>query len=111
MQENQKISRIINEFSLFILENHSDNFNFSINLIDSTFVLKFTTDRIEGELREKLETELIPEHDFDLEEYGWEICGDGDGTDDLALIGALIDSVEYVDTDKETSVIMKRKLR
>ena len=111
MQENQKISKIINEFSLFILENHSDNFKFSLNLIDNEFVLTFVTDKIEGKLRDKLENELIPEHDYDLEEYGWEICGDGNGTDDLVLIGSLIDSVEYEDTDTETTVIMKRKLR
>lgn len=108
MQRNQKICKLIEEFSLFILENHSNNLNIDVKEIENKTVVKFTTDLMNNELLDFIKTNIKPERLLEVEEYGWELMGEGSSDDDLPLVGNLIDNIEIENNDNQTIITMYR---
>lgn len=108
MQRNQKICKMIEEFSLFILENHSNNINIDIKEIENKTVVRFTTDLMNNNLIDFVKTNIKPERLVEVEEYGWELMGEGSSDDDLPLVGNLIDKMEIENVDNKTIITMFR---
>lgn len=108
MQGNQKICKIIEEFSLYILENSLSNLNIDIKQDEYRTILKFTLYNVEDEVKAYILDKIKGERDRQIEEYGWELMGEGDSDDDLGIINALIDEIDVTEFEGKTIIRMIR---
>ena len=108
MQENQKICKIINELSLYILENVSGTLNIDVKEFSEETIITFTTDMIDEETKEFLLSQLSADRSLEIEEYGWELMGEGDSDDDLELIASLVDEVSITEENNKTVITLIR---
>lgn len=108
MQRNQKVCRIVSEFTLYILDHVSNKFSVTLEEIDNKTVIKFVTDKFNEECDEFVRKRLIADRNAMIEEYCWELMGEGDSDDDLKLIGSLVNEIDIVDEGDNTIVTMVR---
>lgn len=95
MEENQKICRIVEEFSLFLLENSVDVLNIKIKKLDNKVILIFMCDIINKELLNELVDVFKFKRQEAIEIYGWELIGQGDLDHELNLVSTLINYFTY----------------
>lgn len=108
MQKNQKICKIIEEFSLFILENTSGGINIDIAKGEGQSIITFTMEKCDEEIKSFILEKIKGERDKEIEEYGWELMGEGASDDDFGIINALVDEIEYRETEDKTVVRLVR---
>lgn len=108
MQENQKICKIVNELTLYILENVSGNINVDIKELADEVIITIVTDLLDEETKEFLSNQLSADRNFEIEEYGWELMGEGDSDDDLELIGNLINEVSITEENGKSVITLIR---
>ena len=63
---------------------------------------------VTDEIYEFLNEKLRPERLYEIEEYGWELMGEGASDDDLGIISALINEITYENKDDKTIIRMVR---
>lgn len=95
MQENQKICRIVEEFSLYLLEHDIDVLNITIKKSANRVALNFICDIIEKELLDELVQVFKYKRQEAIEMYGWELIGQGDLDNELQLVSTLINYFTY----------------
>ena len=66
MQRNQKVCKLVEEFSLYILENHSYNLNIDIKEEEKKTIITFTTELLTDEIYEFLNNKNI---EYELQEH------------------------------------------
>lgn len=108
MQNKQKICKIIEEFSLFILEKGVKNINIDIKRDSHQSTLVFTCDKLEEEIKKFILNRITNGRIFEVEQYGWELIGEGSVGDDLDIINALIDRVSYEEVGSKSVIRMVR---
>ncbi|MBQ3253479.1 MAG: hypothetical protein IJA65_02895 [Acholeplasmatales bacterium] len=108
MQENQKICKIISEISLYILENVSGNLNVDVKELGEEVIITFVTDLIDPETKNFLMSQLSADRNIEIEEYGWELMGEGDSDDDLELVGNLINELSIQEENGKTVITLVR---
>lgn len=108
MQNKQKICKIIEEFSLFILEKGVKNINIDIKRNSEQSSLVFTCDKLDEETKAFILDRITNGRIFEVEQYGWELIGEGAAGDDLDMINALIDRVSYDEVDDKSVIRMVR---
>ncbi|MDE6241903.1 MAG: hypothetical protein K2M08_05755 [Anaeroplasmataceae bacterium] len=96
MVENQKICRIIEEFSLYLLEAEIPALNISVSKSGKRVSILFVCDKIEEELLNELEEIFKAKRQHEFEVYGWELIGQGDAEGhELMLVNNLVDYFTY----------------
>ena len=95
MEENQKISRIIEQFSLYLLDNAIDNFTFKIKKTRKLTSLLFECDKPDEEMLQEINNTFKLERRSELETYGWELIGQGNADSELSLLGMLVNYFTY----------------
>ena len=108
MHENQKICKIISEISLYILENVSGNLNVDVKELGEEVIITFVTDLIDPETKNFLMSQLSADRNIEIEEYGWELMGEGDSDDDLELVGNLINELSIQEENGKTVITLVR---
>ena len=108
MLNKEKISKIIEEYSLFIMVNHGYDLNIDIKNIDKKIYLTFESSRLDDEVLDFIVNAIECKRDEEIEEYGWELMGEGASDDDLDIVGSLIDEFEYEQLENKTIVRMIR---
>lgn len=108
MQRNQKICKIIEELSLYLMDNYIYDLNIDIKQYDDKDILTFKFNETNQEVKEFILSKIKGERDIEIEEYGWELMGEGASDDDLGIINALVDEIEYDDNDNKTIIRMIR---
>ena len=108
MQENHKICRIISELTLFILEHISGNINVDIKEEQNKYIIKIVTDEFNLESLNFIKKRLIADRNYSIEEYGWELVGEGDSDDDLELIGSRVDEASIIHENGRTIITLVR---
>lgn len=108
MQENQKICKIISEISLYILENVSGNLSVDVKELGEEVIITFVTDLIDPETKDFLMSQLSADRNIEIEEYGWELMGEGDSDDDLELVGNLINELSIQEENGKTVITLVR---
>lgn len=108
MQRNQKICKIVEEMSLYILENSSSNLNIDIRQSEHQTVLTFVMDKCSEAVKDFMLGKIKGERDKEIEEYGWELMGEGASDDDLGIINCLIDEISYEERGDKSVVRMVR---
>lgn len=108
MQRNQKVCKLVEEFSLYILENHSYNLNIDIKEEENKTLITFITDELTDDIYNFLNDNIRPERLYEVEEYGWELMGEGASDDDLGIISALINEITYENKEGKSIIRMVR---
>ncbi|MCQ2406385.1 MAG: hypothetical protein MJ067_04135 [Oscillospiraceae bacterium] len=108
MQRNQKICKLIEELSLYILENHSSSINIDIREEDKKDVITFTTDILSDKTESFLRENIVPKRLCEVEEYAWELMGEGASDDDFKIVSALINEVSFENSDNKTIIRLVR---
>ncbi len=95
MVENQKICRIIEEFSLYLLEEGNEFLEVKVKKSSHRVSLIFKCDKIEQEKLKELEHIFRHKRQQAFELYGWELIGQGDSENELDLVSTLINYYTY----------------
>ena len=96
MVENQKICRVIEEFSLYLLEANVEDLNIKISKTERRFSILFICKLIDEDFLEELDEIFKQKRQHEFEVYGWELIGQGDAEGhELALVNNLIDYFTY----------------
>ncbi len=93
--ENQKICRIIEEFSLYLLEEGNEFLQIRVKKSLNRVSLIFVCDTIDREKLIELEHIFQYKRQQAFELYGWELIGQGDSENELNLVSTLINYYTY----------------
>jgi hypothetical protein len=96
MVENQKVCRVIEEFSLYLLEAEVEDLNIKVSKTENRFSILVSCQKIADDLLEELDEIFKRKRQHEFEIYGWELIGQGDAEGhELALVNDLIDYFTY----------------
>lgn len=108
MIKNQKICKIVEEFSLYLLENNIKDLTMDISNCDDQVIINFSFSGYIKDIKDYVLLHIKGQRDPQIEEYGWELMGEGAYDDDLGIINALIDEINYLEQNNKTIVRMVR---
>ena len=75
MVENQKVCRVIEEFSLYLLEAEVEDLNIKVSKTENRFSILFSCQKIADNLLEELDEIFKRKRQHEFEIYGWELIG------------------------------------
>ncbi len=104
----KKVSKIIDELFLYLLKHGYKNINLNVNT-ENDIRIDITVQDLEERIIEKLEERLKDKREVEVEEYGWELMGESDCSNELELIGLLIDSFSYKNEGNSYTLTFIRK--
>lgn len=104
MQRNNKICKIVEEMSLFLMDNGYYDITIDIKRENIESIITFTTPLLDEEVKEYIIEKLSEPREEEVEEYSWMLMGEGSAADDLDIIGNLVDSVS-ITNENEKSII------
>ena len=104
MQRNSKICKIVEEMSLFLMDNGYYNLSIDIKREDKESIITFITDELDIEVNEYIVEKLSEPREEEVEEYSWMLMGEGSAADDLDIIGLLVDKVS-IKNENNKSII------
>lgn len=108
MEENQKISKIISEFNLFLLDLGINKIEIDVQKQENQTILSFSCEAISENILKEMSTKLSKKRDSSFELYGWELIGQADSDEELGLIGSLVDEFSYQQTEERVYFKMVR---
>lgn len=112
--EVKKISKMVDELTTFFLEHEAKSLNIKIdNLIDREVIIVEAVALDDIKLCVKrLNRFLSYPREFEMEEYYWELAGETDSSEELGLVGTMIDeaNIGYED-DKILLELIRHKIR
>lgn len=112
--ECKKIARIIDEFTTLFLEKNATQIDVSIQVLERKEIIKITAQPVTDidTVIEELQKVLSYPRECEMEEYYWELAGEGgDHASELAIIGGMIDSASIDYDDEEICLELVRKQR
>ncbi|MFI3329254.1 MAG: hypothetical protein R3Y05_02065, partial [bacterium] len=95
IKEAKKISKIVDELFLYFVKHGHANINLDIKITDEQIKIEITLENLDNTLLNKIKERLQEDREIEVEEYGWELMGESDCSNELELIGLLIDTVEH----------------
>ncbi len=109
MLEIKKACKIMEEFMLYLLKSGflKVDSNISIEREQTTFT--FETKKCKDKFCTQVEEFLNVGREFEVEEYGWELMGESDATNELELLGLLVDTVDIKHENEKTIFRIIRK--
>ncbi len=108
MEENQKISKIISEFNLFLLDLGKNKIEIDVQKQGKQTILLFSCEWISEDILKEMSMKLSKKRDSSFELYGWELIGQADSDEELGLIGSLVDEFSYQQTEERVHFKMVR---
>ncbi len=109
VKECKKISKIVDELFLYFLKHGYSSINVDVNVSDLEIVICIKTDLVEEVLLEKLTERINRKRELEVEEYGWELMGESDCSNELEMIGLLIDTFTYINENNKSELTFIRK--
>ncbi|MDE5715859.1 MAG: hypothetical protein K2I42_07010 [Anaeroplasmataceae bacterium] len=100
MVENQKICRIVEEFSLYLLEKNAFDLNIKVKKSEEKTSIYFDCSLIDKKYLNELEQIFKHKRQKEFEIYGWELIGQGDADNELVLVSNLINHFMYYIKDE-----------
>lgn len=101
MEENQKICKIMTEFTLYLLERDVTGINIKLKKTNKKVSIIVECDMIADEFINEIEFSFKHKRQEALELYGWELLGCGDTENDLELASSLINYLSYYKIDNK----------
>ena len=110
VEENQKICKIVSEFSIFLLDNDVDCLDIKIKKFDNKISLIFECENVSDGILEEVDRSFKVKRQEAIEYYGWELLGCNDTEEDLELASTLINYLTYYHIGNKTRFNMVRYL-
>lgn len=104
--EIKKIAKMVDELTTFFMEHHAKSLNIKINDLPDREVIAVEAvelDNLEACVGD-LKSFLSYPREREMEEYYWELAGETDGSEELGLVGTMIDEAT-IGYDEEKVVI------
>ncbi len=111
IKEGKKISKIVDELFLYFIRHGYTNINFNVAIDDINVVIDITVENLEESLLEKIKERLSQCRELEVEEYGWELMGESDCSNELEMIGLLVDVFEHKKDGNKDIITCIRKRR
>jgi hypothetical protein len=102
VEENQKIMKIVGEFSIFLLDNGIDCLDIKIRKGKNKVSLIFDCANVTKEMLEEITHSFKVKRQEAIEFYGWELLGCGDTEEDLELASTLVNYLTYYHIEERT---------
>jgi hypothetical protein len=103
--ENNKLSKIIAEVSLFLLNQGNQIFSIDVEQNQSEEIIIIKTNQLKKDAITFLNEKMSREREHEIETYGWSLMGDTE----LEITGLLIDNIDINETEKGLIITLKRK--
>lgn len=111
IKEGKKISKIVDELFLYFIKHGHSNVNFNVNIDEVNVVIDITLDNVDAKVIDKLNERISQDRELEIEEYGWELMGESDCSNELELIGLLVNSFTHTVVDNKDVLTFIRKRR
>ncbi len=95
IKEAKKISKIVDELFLYFIKHGHPHINIDVKVATKSVVINMTIEDVEESILEKLNERINKKRELEVEEYGWELMGESDCSNELELIGLIIDDFKY----------------
>ena len=110
--EYKKVARIVDELTTFFLEKNAKDVSLDIKILDKKEIVTIKVYPVEDmdTVIEDLQRMLSCPRESEMEEYYWELAGEGDNASELGLIGTMIDSasIDYDDESLCLEIVRRR---
>lgn len=107
MIEAKKISKISDELITFYFENEASNISLEIESNDREYHIKSSSNKINISKSKLMEIEEYinkSPREPEMEDYYWTLAGQRHSSEDLSLIGIMVDSCK-IEIDEETGEV------
>ncbi|OON99213.1 MAG: hypothetical protein ATN35_00195 [Epulopiscium sp. Nele67-Bin004] len=98
----KKVSKIVNELTMFLLEHQSTNIKVGVRNFDDKVVITAVAEDIEKMdiAVTNLKKSLSYPRTREIEEYCWELTGESETESGLAIVGSMVDeaTIDYDET-------------
>lgn len=115
MHEAKKIAQIVSEILTLFLLNGAENIDIKVNTKMTTngqnteiIIIQYECD-YEDEFIKKIEYSLKTQRQHEVESYYWQLVGEDDSSDELHLVGAMVDEANVTKNGKGLYIQLKRK--
>ena len=95
MEEKNKIGKIIEEMTLYLLDLDVCSFDFSLCSTSNKTEISFKIDKLDSNVEAEIKNTICAKRDRIIEEYSWQLMGEGDACDSSSLISSLIDECSF----------------
>lgn len=102
MQENHKLCKIIEEFSLFLLEEGVSCLEIKLKKEENKTTFIFICEKLSAKALSYLMEEFKIKRQEAIELYGWELIGQGDLDNELSIVSSLLNYMTFYERDNRT---------
>ena len=110
--EVKKIAKMIDEITTFFLEHHAKSLDIKITNLSDREIIRVEAVELDdvAVCVEDLQRCLSYPRECEMEEYYWELAGETEGSEELSLVGTMIDeaTVGY-EKDRVVLELMRKK--
>lgn len=113
--EAKKIAQIVSEILTLFLLNGAEIIDIKVNTKISTnernteiIIIQYECD-YEEEFIQKIEYNLNTQRQYEIEGYYWQLVGEDDSSDELHLVGAMVDEANVTKKGKDLHIQLLRK--
>ncbi len=115
IHEAKKIAQIVSEILTLFLLNGAENIDIKVNTKISTngrnteiIIIQYECD-YEEEFIEKIKYNLNTQRQYEIEGYYWQLVGEDDSSDELHLVGAMVDKANVSKEGTDLHIQLLRK--
>lgn len=109
MHEIKKSCKIMNEMLMYLMKNGQRNIDLKIEYTDDMSLFTFTVEELPSKVICQLAENLNKGRKYEFEGYYWELMGESDSSNELEIIGMLVDGITITEKDTKTELIVRRK--
>jgi hypothetical protein len=111
--EVKKVTLIVNELLTLLLLNGAEDVDVKVNrLEDRTEITLFQPkSKYDDEFIHRLRHNLNTQRQYEVEGYYWQLVGETDSSDELHLVGAMVDEAIIENNDGDLSIHITRKYK
>ncbi|WP_423363433.1 hypothetical protein [Mycoplasma sp. P36-A1] len=95
LNEYKKIGKLSDEIITYFLKNNYHHINFDIAIEDERIILNIEINNIKAKEEKKIIESFDSRRNYSVEEYGWELLGESESSNELELVGMLFDRFYY----------------
>jgi len=109
LHEIKKNCKIVNELLMYLMRNSFHQIEMHIDYQTDESVITFIVDNVLMEVISQMAENLNKGRRYEFEGYYWELMGESDNTNQLSIIGMLVDGIHFEEKNGRTKMIIHRK--
>lgn len=110
LHELKKDTKIIHEFTLYLMRHGILKLNIDINKSGNTIDTIIKTEKCPKGLVDRIIERIGDVTESEYEEYGWELMGESDEASELELVGMLLNNFEVDNSNQDHTLFILRRV-